>query len=141
MSGHLFTSTAQPHSKFAQITRKTTFQAKINSPAARLKRKVGSLRSPIGDPPFTEHPRHLPGGGRFPCFRARRRRRSCTCAEPAACATRRCSTRNPSSWPTSQRSTGAASIRARTHACSLNRRFGGSSEVEMAPSTRGPPLA
>ena len=27
---------------------------------------MGSLRSPNGDPPPTEHPRHLPGGGRLP---------------------------------------------------------------------------
>ena len=30
---------------------------KISSPAARQKRKVGSLRSPAGDPPLREHPR------------------------------------------------------------------------------------
>ena len=45
---------------------KRPFRPKFSSPAARLKRKVGSLRSPNGTPPFHEHPRHLPGGGRYP---------------------------------------------------------------------------
>ena len=52
--------------KMAIFEGKGPFGAKISSPAARLKRKVGSLRSPIGDPPIHEHPRHLAGGGRLP---------------------------------------------------------------------------
>ena len=54
------------HSKITQKSKKTAFQTKIFFACGAPKKEGGLAALAERDPPFHEHPRHLPGGGRHP---------------------------------------------------------------------------